>query len=51
MSRRLLSSSVEVPKVDRTLGTAGRWRSARAAGTCSTLVTAAREAWVRRRRV
>ena len=37
--RRLLSSSVEVPKVLRTPGMPGRRRSARAAWTCSTLST------------
>ena len=50
-SRRLFKSSVEVPNVLRTPGTAGRWCSARAAGTCSTSSTSARPACVRRRRV
>jgi len=50
-SRRLLSSSVIVPNVERMPGTVGRWCRASAAGTCSTSSTWARLAWVRRRRV
>ena len=50
-SRRLLSSSVIVPNVERIPGTVGRWCRASAAGTCSTSSTWARLAWVRRRRV
>ena len=49
--RRLFKSSVEVPNVLRTPGTAGRWCSASAAGTWSTSSTEARLACVRRRRV
>ncbi|MPM15017.1 hypothetical protein SDC9_61382 [bioreactor metagenome] len=51
ISRSTLSSSVEVPKVERTPGTPGRWRSASAAGTCCTESTAARGACAIRRRV
>ena len=36
ISRSMFSSSVEVPKVERTPGTAGRCRRARAAGTWTT---------------
>ena len=44
ISRRLLESSVSVPNVLLTLGTDGRWRRARAAGTfsiCSTFALSA----------
>ena len=51
MSRRLLSSSVIVPKVLRTPGTAGRWRSASAGGMFSMLSIFASAACVMRRRV
>ena len=51
MRRRTFSSSVEVPKVEWTSGTPGRWRKARAAGTCSTSSTVARADWEIRRRV
>ena len=51
ISRRLLSSSVPVPKVLRIPGTPGRWWRARAAGTYSTSSTSALAAWVIRRRV
>ena len=40
-SRRLFNSSLEVPNVERTPGTAGRWCSARAAGTKRTSSTEA----------
>ena len=49
--RRLLSSSVPVPNVLRMPGTPGRWRRARAAGTCRASATSARAACVIRRRV
>ncbi len=49
--RSTSSSSVDVPNVDRTPGTPGRWRSARAAGTCRTESTSARAEWAIRRRV
>lgn len=51
ISRGTFSGSLEVPKVERTEGTPGRWRRASAAGTCSTESTAARGAWAMRRRV
>ena len=50
-SRRELSSSVPVPKVERMPGTDGRWCSASAAGTWRTSSTSAFAAWVMRRRV
>ena len=51
ISRRLFKSSVMVPKVLRTPGTAGRWCRASAAGMLDTLSTLASAAWVIRRRV
>ena len=51
IKRRLLSSSVPVPKVERMPGMPGRWRRASAAGTWRASSTSARVAWVRRRRV
>ena len=39
------------PNVECTPGMPGRWRRARAAGTCSTSSTVARPAWEMRRRV
>ena len=49
--RSTLSSSVDVPNVERTPGTPGRCRSARAAGTWITASTSARGACAMRRRV
>ena len=51
ISRRLLSSSVPVPKVERMPGTPGRCRSASAAGTYRTSSTCGLAACVIRRRV
>ena len=51
MRRSELSNSVDVPNVERTPGTPGRWCSASEAGTWSTSSTSARAACVMRRRV